>query len=102
MDLLDQVVAAIALSMGAAWASGINLYAAILVLGWLGLSGNIVLPADLQVLAHPLVLFAAGSMYTVEFFADKIPGVDTAWDGLHTFIRIPAGAILAATAIGQV
>ncbi len=102
MDLLDQVVAAIALSMGAAWASGINLYAAILVLGWLGLSGDIVLPPDLQVLASPVVLFAAGTMYAVEFFADKVPGVDTAWDGLHTLIRIPAGAVLAASAVGEV
>jgi hypothetical protein len=102
MDQLDQIVAAIALSMGAAWASGINLYAAILVLGWLGLSGNMVLPPDLQVLTSPMVLFAAGTMYVVEFFADKVPGVDSAWDGLHTLIRIPAGAILAASAVGEV
>jgi len=92
----------IALTMGVAWASGINLYAAILTLGYLGSTGNIVLPPDLQILTDPLVMLAAGLMYCVEFFADKVPGVDTGWDGLSTFIRIPAGAILAAGAIGDV
>ncbi len=102
MEQLDQISGIIALSMGAAWASGINLYAAILVLGLLGLTGNITLPPDLMILTHPLVMGAAGLMYLVEFFADKVPGVDSAWDGLHTFIRIPAGALLAAGAVGQV
>ena len=92
----------IALTMGVAWASGINLYAAIFMLGYLGMTGNITLPADLQVLSNPLVLGAAGLMYCVEFFADKTPGVDTGWDVIHTFIRIPAGAILAAGAVGDV
>jgi hypothetical protein len=92
----------IALSMGAAWASGINLYAAIFMLGYLGATGSIDLPPDLQILSDPLVMFAAGFMYCVEFFADKIPGVDTGWDTLQTFIRIPAGAILAAGAVGDV
>ena len=92
----------IALTMGVAWASGINLYAAILMLGYLGTTGNIDLPPDLQILTDPMVMLAAGLMYCVEFFADKIPGVDTGWDGLSTFIRIPAGAILAAGAIGDV
>lgn len=101
MEQLDQVTAIIALSMGVAWASGINLYAAILMLGLLGSSGNLVLPADLQVLTNPLVIFAAGAMYLVEFVADKIPGVDNSWDTLHTFIRIPAGAMLAAGAVGE-
>jgi hypothetical protein len=73
----------IALSMGAAWASGINLYAAILMLGYMGTTGNIDLPPDLQVLSNPM-------------------GVDTGWDALSTFIRIPAGAILAAGAVGDV
>ncbi len=91
----------IALSMGAAWASGINLYAAIFVLGYLGGQGQIDLPPDLQILQNPLVIIAAGLMYIVEFFADKIPGVDTAWDSIHTFIRIPAGAMLAAGAVGD-
>lgn len=92
----------IALTMGVAWASGINLYAAILVLGYLGTTGNIVLPPGLEILTDPLVMLAAGMMYCVEFFTDKIPGVDTGWDGLSTFIRIPAGAVLAAGAIGDV
>jgi hypothetical protein len=88
--------------MGVAWASGINLYAAVFMLGYLGMTGHITLPPDLQVLSEPLVLFAAGFMYLVEFFADKTPGVDTGWDTLHTFVRIPAGAILAAAAVGEV
>ena len=92
----------IALTMGVAWASGINLYAAVFMLGYLGMTGNIQLPPDLVVLSDPLVLAAAGLMYCVEFFADKTPGVDTGWDAIHTFIRIPAGAILAAGAIGDV
>jgi len=92
----------IALSMGAAWASGINLYAAVFMLGYLGASGDIVLPPDLQVLSDPLVLLAAGLMYCVEFFADKTPGVDTAWDAIHSFVRIPAGAMLAAGAVAEV
>jgi hypothetical protein len=92
----------IALTMGVAWASGINLYAAIFVLGYLGMTGNIVLPPDLQILSDPMVMVAAGFMYCVEFFADKVPGVDTGWDTLHTFIRIPAGAMLAAGAVGDI
>lgn len=92
----------IALSMGAAWASGINLYATVAMLGIMGATGNMDLPPDLEVLSNPLVIGAACLMYVVEFFADKIPGVDTTWDVLHTFIRIPAGALLAAGAIGEV
>jgi len=92
----------IALTMGVAWASGINLYAAILMLGYMGTTGNIDLPPDLQVLSDPMVMIAAGAMYCVEFFADKVPGVDTGWDAISTFIRIPAGAILAAGAVGDV
>jgi hypothetical protein len=88
--------------MGVAWASGINLYAAILILGLLGTTGNMVLPPDLQILANPVVIAAAGFMFVVEFVIDKIPGVDTGWDTLHTFIRIPAGALLAAGAVGDV
>lgn len=91
----------IALTMGVAWASGINLYAAIFMLGYLGNTGNIELPPDLMVVTDPLVMFAAGLMYCIEFFADKTPGVDTAWDTLHTFIRIPMGAVLAMGAVGD-
>jgi len=85
----------IAMTLGVAWASGINLYAAILVMGVLGAGGYTELPESLTILQDPLVLMAAGVMYFVEFFADKIPGVDSAWDAIHTFIRIPAGAMLA-------
>lgn len=99
---MQEVVTYIALSMGVAWASGLNLYAAILVLGLLGATGNLSLPETLQILQAPLVIGAAALMYCVEFFADKLPGVDNAWDTLHTFIRIPAGAILAASAVGEV
>ena len=88
--------------MGAAWASGINLYAAVFMLGYMGTTGHMVLPTELQVLSDPLVMTAAAVMYCVEFFADKVPGVDTGWDTLHTFIRIPAGAMLAASAVGDV
>ncbi len=102
MEHLDQIIQVIALSMGVAWASGINLYAAILMLGLLGASGNMVLPPGLEVLTEPMVIFAAGLMYMIEFFADKTPGVDTGWDTIHTFIRIPAGAVLAAGAVGEV
>ena len=102
MDPLQTVSNTIALSMGVAWASGINLYAAIATLGILGATGNMTLPPDLQVLANPLVILAACAMYLVEFVADKIPGVDTTWDSIHTFIRIPAGALLAAGAVGDV
>ena len=102
MEQLDQIVKIIALTMGAAWASGINLYAAILVLGLLGATGNIVLPPDLQILTTPIIIAAAGFMYVVEFITDKIPGVDTGWDTVHTFIRIPMGALLAAGAVGEI
>ena len=102
MDAYQQLIATIALTMGASWAAGINLYATIGVLGFLGLSGNIVLPEQLLVLQNPLVIGAAALMYVVEFFADKTPGVDTGWDTIHTFIRIPAGVMLAAGAVGEV
>lgn len=98
---MEDLTQTLALSLGAGWASGINLYAAVLVLGFLGATGRIELPGGLETLADPLVLFATGFMYLVEFFVDKIPGADTAWDTLHTFVRIPAGAILAAGAVGD-
>lgn len=98
---LDPIIQTIALTMGVAWASGINLYAAILVLGIMGSTGNIALPPDLMILSDPLIISGAGVMYIVEFFADKIPGVDNGWDTVHTFIRIPLGALLAAAAVGD-
>ena len=96
------VVSIIALSMGAAWASGINLYATIVMLGFMGAAGGVELPPGLEILENPMVIAAAALMYGIEFFADKIPGVDSAWDAIHTFIRIPAGAMLAASAVGDV
>ena len=101
MEALDQITTTLALTMGLAWASGINLYATLLTLGFLASTGNIDLPPGLEIVSNPLVMAAAGLMYTVEFFADKVPGVDTAWDTIHTFIRIPAGAMLAAGAVGD-
>jgi hypothetical protein len=102
MEALDQISTTLALTMGLAWASGINLYATLFTLGYLATTGNIDLPPDLQIVANPVVMGAAGLMFCIEFFADKIPGVDTGWDTLHTFIRIPAGAMLAAGAVGDI
>ena len=99
---MQEAISTIALSMGIAWASGINLYAAVVVLGLLGAGGYMVLPETLQVLQNPVVIGASVIMYFVEFFADKVPVVDNAWDTVHTFIRIPAGAVLAASAVGDV
>lgn len=101
MEQLNDISAILALSMGVAWASGINLYATMAMLGYLGATGNIALPEELLILQNPLVIGAAGFMYCVEFFVDKTPGVDTGWDAMHTFIRIPAGAMLAAGAVGE-
>jgi hypothetical protein len=96
------LIQTIALTLGVAWASGINLYAAVAVLGLGGATGYVDLPASLEVVQDPVVIVAAAFMYCVEFMADKTPGVDSAWDALHTFIRIPAGAMLAAGAAGSV
>jgi len=98
----DALIQTIALTLGVAWASGINLYAAVGMLGLGGALGYVELPANLQVVQDPLVILAAGFMYCAQFMADKIPGVDTGWDAVHTFIRIPAGAALAAGAAGDV
>lgn len=102
MDSYQELISVIALTAGVGWASGINLYALVLVLGIAGATGNIQLPAELAVVQSPMVIMAAGVMYVIEFIADKVPGVDTGWDTLHTFIRIPAGAMLAASAVGDV
>jgi hypothetical protein len=98
MDTLQ----ALSLATGAAWASGINLYATVAALGIAGRTEMINLPPDLQVLTHPAVIVVACVMYLIEFFADKVPYVDNGWDVIHTFIRVPAGAILAARALGDV
>jgi len=90
----------LSLAMGTAWTSGINLYATVAVLGIAGRAEMIQLPPGLHVLMDPLVIAVACIMYVIEFFVDKVPYVDSAWDMLHTFIRIPAGAILAARSLG--
>ncbi len=102
MEQLEHIAAVLALTMGASWASGVNLYAAMVVLGFSGATGSIELPPDLQILENPLVIAAASVMYVVEFIIDKIPGLDTTWDSVHTFVRIPAGAMMASAAVGDV
>jgi len=92
---------ALSLAMGTAWTSGINLYATVAALGIAGQMEMIQLPPNLQVLMHPGVIAVACVMYVIEFFADKVPYVDSGWDVLHTFIRIPAGAVLAARSLGD-
>ena len=91
----------VALAAALGWASGVRLYAVLFIVGGLGFLGWIPLPGNLTVLTHPYVLGASGFMFAVEFFADKIPGVDTVWDAVQTFIRIPAGAALAASVFGD-
>jgi hypothetical protein len=91
----------LSLAMGSAWLSGINLYATVLALGLLQRFHVAHLPGDLSYLSHNWVLIAAGGLYAIEFIADKVPAVDSAWDMLHTFIRVPAGAILAASAFAH-
>ena len=102
MEHYTQLTQLIALTMGVAWASGINLYATLLSLGLMSQMGYVELPVELTVLSDPLVIMASGLMYMVEFVADKTPGVDSSWDAIHTFIRIPAGALLAAGMVGEV
>ena len=89
---------AIAVALG--WASGLRLYAVLFLTGLAGFLGWIDLPSGLHLLQHPVMLGASGFLLFVEFFADKIPGVDTLWDAVHTLIRIPAGAALAASVFG--
>ena len=93
------LAALLALAAGLGWASGLRLYTTLFVVGVAGRLGWIVLPEGLRLLEHPWVLGAAGFMLFVEFFADKIPGVDSGWDLLHTLLRVPAGAFLAAAAL---
>jgi hypothetical protein len=90
----------LALAAALGWASGVRLYAAVFIVGAAGFMGWVELPQGLKILQHPAVLGASGFMCAVEFFADKIPLVDTLWDTVHTVIRIPAGAALAAGALG--
>ena len=85
----------LSLALGSAWTSGINLYATVTVLGLLQKFGMTKLPGGLDVLDNWWIIGIAGGLYLVEFFADKIPYLDSVWDVIHTFIRVPAGAIIA-------
>jgi len=94
-------VQSVALAGGVAWASGLRLYAVLFLAGLLGRLGYLDLPVTLQVLESPWIIGVTGALLLVEFLADKIPFIDSLWDGLQTFIRIPAGALLAALAMGE-
>ena len=98
MDMLQTI----ALSAGLAWASGLRLYLVVFLAGLLSNFGYLHLPETLSVLQNPLVIGVAGLMALAELIADKIPAFDSLWDGFQTFIRIPAGALLAAFAMGEV
>ena len=89
------------LALGTAWTSGINLYATVTVLGLLQKFGATKLPGGLDVLDNWWIIGVAGGLYLIEFFADKIPYVDTVWDAIHTFIRVPAGAVVAYAATNE-
>jgi hypothetical protein len=94
-------ISTLAISMGASWVSGINLYATVATLGLLSRFAHLKLPGELEVLTSWWVIGIALFLFVVEFVADKIPVVDSTWDVIHTFIRVPAGAVLAATAFGD-
>jgi hypothetical protein len=90
---------AIATAAGLGWASGMRLYAVLFGLGLIARTGFHELAPELEVLAHPAVMTVSGLLFLLEFFADKVPGLDSIWDAVHTFVRIPAGAVLAAAAV---
>ncbi|WP_230970593.1 DUF4126 domain-containing protein [Nitrogeniibacter aestuarii] len=100
-DVPVDMASLVALAAGLGWASGLRLYALVFTLGALGRFAGVQLPGDLDVLTHPLVLGVSGLMLLAEFFADKLPWLDSLWDAVHTFIRIPAGAALAAAVMGE-
>jgi len=95
------LISTIAISMGASWVAGINLYATVATLGLLGRFAHLKLPGDLDVVTNWWVIGVALFLFVIEFIADKVQLVDSVWDIIHTFIRIPAGAVLAATAFGD-
>jgi Domain of unknown function (DUF4126) len=95
------LISTIALAMGASWTSGINLYASVATLGLLSRFAGLQLPGELDVVTNWWVIGIASALYCVEFFADKVPWLDSTWDLIHTFIRVPAGAVLAAAAFGD-
>jgi Domain of unknown function (DUF4126) len=99
---LGDLVSTIAMAAGLSWASGLRLYAVLFIVGVLGKMGFIALPEHLQILSRNGVLVASGLMLAMEFFADKIPAIDSLWDSIHTFIRVPAGALLAAGTVAHI
>jgi uncharacterized protein DUF4126 len=101
VELLQRHLPDIAIAAALAWGSGLRAYAVIFALGLAGAAGWLELPPHLQLLQHPIVLGASGLMTAVEFFADKLPWLDSLWDAVHSFVRIPAGAALAAAVFGD-
>ena len=95
------LLSTLAFALGTAWVSGINLYASVATLGLLGRFAHLQLPGDLAVLTSWWVIGVALVLYLIEFIADKVPVVDSAWDAIHIFIRVPAGAALAAASFGD-
>ena len=101
MGWLQNHLPELAMSAAMAWGAGLRLYLVVFVVGLLGKFGYVSLPDALKLLTNPMVLGAAGFMTFIEFFADKVPWLDSAWDAIHTFLRIPAGAALAAGMLGD-
>jgi len=95
------IIQTLGLAFGSAWVSGINLYAMVAILGLLGRFGGLKLPGELSHITNGWIIGAAILLYCIEFVADKVPGLDSIWDVIHTFIRVPAGAIVAASALGD-
>ena len=96
-----ELIQHLALAGGLSWASGLRLYLTVFAVGLLAKFGYVHLPTSLDILSNPIVLSVAGVLCIIEFLADKIPYVDSAWDSIQTFIRIPAGALLAMGAINS-
>lgn len=95
------LISTLAIAMGSAWVSGINLYACVATLGLLSRFSHLRLPGELEMLTSWWVIGVAVGLYVIEFVADKVPWIDSTWDVIHTFIRVPAGAVLAAGAFGD-
>jgi hypothetical protein len=100
MDLVLKHIPEIAMTAAMAWGAGLRLYLVVFVVGLAGYLGYVPLPESMKIISHPAVMGASGFMAFIEFFADKIPYLDSVWDSIHTFLRIPAGAALAAGMMG--